>query len=212
MKCIGFGPRDRRRKAMRSVMVRCALAITSGLVVLGVGRIASAGDTIYALVDKNGAVTLTNVPDDPRYRPLDDTAQARTDSPDIKKARPYEQAIAQTAGRFGLDPALLHAVVSVESGYNAEAVSPRGAAGLMQLMPDTARRFGVQDVFDPAENLRGGAQYLAELLGRFGNLQLALAAYNAGEGAVIRHGNAVPPYPQTARYVPKVLDRFQQSR
>jgi soluble lytic murein transglycosylase-like protein len=108
---------------------------------------------------------------------------------------------------------LLHAVISVESGYNARAVSKRGAAGLMQLMPETARRFGVADVFDPADNVRAGAQYLIALLKLFDNdLRLALAAYNAGEGAVIKYGRRIPPYRETAAYVPRVVGFYEKFR
>lgn len=110
-----------------------------------------------------------------------------------------------TAERHGMDPKLVKAVIAVESGWNPRAVSPKGAAGLMQLMPETARRYGVQDVFDPQENVEAGTRYLKWLIDLFrGNLQLALAAYNAGEEAVMKH-NGVPPYPETQEYVPKVL-------
>lgn len=109
-----------------------------------------------------------------------------------------------------LDPDLLDAVIVVESGYNAQAVSPKGAQGLMQLMPGTAERFGVSDAFDPAENIRGGARYLRWLMGRFdGNLELVLAAYNAGEGAVAAYSNRIPPYPETQRYVRRVLKLYR---
>jgi soluble lytic murein transglycosylase-like protein len=110
------------------------------------------------------------------------------------------------AGQEKVNSELLHAVVRAESAYNAGAVSPAGATGLMQLMPATAARYQVQNIEDPTENLRGGARYLRELLNLFGNdLQLALAAYNAGENAVAQYGNRIPPYPETQRYVRKVL-------
>ena len=106
---------------------------------------------------------------------------------------------------------LLHAVISVESGYDAKAVSRKGAQGLMQLMPETARRFGVADPFDPRENVHGGALYLKWLLDVFrGDLSLALAGYNAGEQAVIRAGYRIPPYAETQRYVPRVMERVQR--
>jgi len=117
-------------------------------------------------------------------------------------------AIAAAADRHGLDRALLAAMVEVESGFQPKAVSPKGARGLMQLMPSTARRFGVKDPFDPLQSLDGGAQYLHWLLQRFeGRTDLALAAYNAGEGAVDRHGGRIPPYGETLRYVNGVLER-----
>jgi hypothetical protein len=111
------------------------------------------------------------------------------------------------ARRHSLDPDLVQAVVAVESGFRPDAVSPKGAQGLMQLMPATARSLGVMDSFDPASNLDGGTRYLRALIQRYdGDLKRALAAYNAGEGAVARHGG-VPPYPETMAYVRKVLQR-----
>jgi soluble lytic murein transglycosylase-like protein len=117
--------------------------------------------------------------------------------------------IAETVDRIAqqnqLSPRLVHSVIQVESNYNANAVSPKGAQGLMQLIPSTARRFGVSNVFDPADNIQGGARYLKYLLGLYkGDEALALAAYNAGEGAVSRYGG-VPPFPETQDYVAKVL-------
>lgn len=100
------------------------------------------------------------------------------------------------------------AVVATESAFNPRARSPKGALGLMQLMPDTARRLGVADPLDPEANLRGGVRYLSMLLDMFDDLSLALAAYNAGEGAVIRHGRSIPPYPETLAYVPKVMRHY----
>jgi hypothetical protein len=111
------------------------------------------------------------------------------------------------ARRHSLDPDLVQAVVAVESGFRPDAVSPKGAQGLMQLMPYTARALGVKDTFDPAANLDGGTRYLRALIQRYGgDVTRALAAYNAGEGAVARHGG-VPPYPETLAYVRKVLER-----
>jgi soluble lytic murein transglycosylase-like protein len=116
---------------------------------------------------------------------------------------------AATARRHGLDPALVMAVVSVESGFRPQAVSPKGAQGLMQLMPKTASSLGVADAFDPAQNLDGGTRHLGQLLTLYGgDLTRALAAYNAGEGAVDRHGG-VPPYRETRAYVKKVLERYR---
>ena len=124
----------------------------------------------------------------------------------------WAPAIQQVAVTYHLEPALLHAVISAESAYNPQARSPKGARGLMQLMPDTARRFGVSDAYDPTANLQGGARYLRWLLDLFNDLRLALAAYNAGEGAVQRYGNAVPPYPETRTYVRRVLDYYRHYR
>jgi soluble lytic murein transglycosylase-like protein len=115
----------------------------------------------------------------------------------------------EAARRHGLDPDLVQAVVAVESGFRPDALSPKGAQGLMQLMPRTARSLGVKDAFDPADNLDGGTRYLRALVTRYGgDVKHALAAYNAGEGAVARHGG-VPPYPETLAYVRKVLQRAE---
>jgi soluble lytic murein transglycosylase-like protein len=121
------------------------------------------------------------------------------------EAGTYAQLIEGAASRHGLDPALLTAMAQVESAFDARAVSPKGACGLLQLMPATAERFGVQDVFDAAQNVDGGARYMSWLLERFGGrTDLALAGYNAGEGAVDRH-RGIPPYSETRQYVHRVL-------
>lgn len=116
------------------------------------------------------------------------------------------------AAQNSLNPQLIHSVIKVESNYNPNAVSPKGALGLMQLIPATARRFGVTDVFDPVENIQGGARYLKYLLDLYNNdISLALAAYNAGEGAVAKYGN-VPPYAETRNYLLLVAKHFQESQ
>jgi soluble lytic murein transglycosylase-like protein len=131
----------------------------------------------------------------------------------LQARRLYGAMIAKVAREQKIDAALLHAVVSVESAYDAQAMSPKGATGLMQLMPDTAKRYGVSNLLDPQENLRGGARYLRDLLVMFNNnLRLVIAAYNAGEGAVIRSGRAIPPYPETRAYVQRVLQLYQPAR
>ena len=125
----------------------------------------------------------------------------------------YTPQVELVARTYGLDPKLMHAVISAESAYNPTAISDKGAMGLMQLMPDTARRFGVPDPFDPVANMHGGARYLRWLMDRFqNNLNLVLAAYNAGEGAVERYGNTIPPYEETRTYVVRVLDLYNYYR
>lgn len=176
---------------------------------------------IFTFEDANGIVHLTNVPSDPRYvaiirethraPSLDSDAAVR-----LARADPhnlYGAVVAKAAREQNLDQALLRAVISVESGYNPRAVSRRGAVGLMQLMPDTAQRYGVTDLYDPAENVHAGARYLRDLMQKFNDdLPLTLAAYNAGEDAVVRHGNRIPPYRETLLYVPKVMDLYQRYR
>ena len=121
--------------------------------------------------------------------------------------------VREAARRHRLDEALLMALIEVESGFRADARSPAGAIGLMQLMPQTARRFGVADPWQPLANLDGGARYLSHLLGLFdGDLRLALAGYNAGEGSVLAAGRRIPPFKETQAYVPAVLDRLRHWR
>lgn len=122
---------------------------------------------------------------------------------------PYAELFETAGRRHGVDPALLAAVADAESGYDPTAESHAGAEGLMQLMPATAAGLGVSDSFDPTQAVDGAARLLADHLERFGSLDLALAAYNAGPGAVARFGG-VPPYEETQRYVPKVLQRYQE--
>ena len=181
---------------------------------------------IYGYVDERGVSHLSNTPLDHRYYLFKKERTAtvlpgsnavitsvpaprRTTHVNPASRRQFAPLVSSVAREYRLEPALLHAVVTVESGYNPGARSPKGAAGLMQLMPDTARRYAVRDIWDPRQNLDGGARYLRDLIGLFdGNLSLALAAYNAGEAAVIQHGNRIPPYPETRGYVPRVLQQY----
>lgn len=143
------------------------------------------------------------------------TASSATNAPIIPVSAAlraqFAPLIARVAQEFNLDAPLLHAIVTVESGYNPQARSPAGATGLMQLMPETAARYGVKNILDPLENLQGGARYLRYLLGLFkNNLDLVLAAYNAGEGAVMQAGNRIPNYAETKAYVPSVLTHYDR--
>jgi len=134
--------------------------------------------------------------------------------PDPQPAAPasLDEAVRRIAADQQLPPELIHSVIKVESNYNPKAVSPKGAQGLMQLIPATARRFGVQDAFNPVDNIQGGARYLKYLLDLHnGDYTLALAAYNAGEGAVARYGT-VPPYPETQNYVQSVAGELRRNR
>ena len=124
----------------------------------------------------------------------------------------FSPLINRVAKQTSMRPALLHAVIRAESAYNPKAVSSAGAVGLMQLMPATAAKFGVKDSTNPLENIRAGSLYLKKQLDDFQDLSLALAAYNAGENAVRRYGNTIPPFPETQLYVRKVLAFYQQNR
>jgi soluble lytic murein transglycosylase-like protein len=131
------------------------------------------------------------------------------DMPRPPASASYDRLIRATAAAYELDPALVKAVVAAESNFERRAVSRVGAQGLMQLMPETARDLGVRRPFTPSENLRGGVQYLRSLLDRFEDLDLALAAYNAGPEAVVRYGG-IPPYPETEDYVSRVRRHYRR--
>jgi soluble lytic murein transglycosylase-like protein len=198
-----------------------ALVWLGGLLALAllVGEPAVAGaQGLLRIEDEAGVVHYTNNPCHPLYRRLAPdacrppepapTAVAAAPAPGSApplSARRFAREIEQTAGRYGIDHRLVQAMVQVESGGNPRAISPKGARGLMQLMPARAEALGVRDSFDPDANLDGGVRHLKELLGRYGgDLTLTLAAYNAGEDAVRLH-NGVPPFRETQDYVRKVL-------
>jgi soluble lytic murein transglycosylase-like protein len=179
---------------------------------------------IYSFRDEKGVVHFTNISGlDSRYKlvrkengsPINPVSYGRVYMPSQQDLQKYA-GIIQTASKvYGVEASLVHAVISAESQYNQYAVSRTGAMGLMQLMPDTARRYGVQNMMDPTENIQGGVRYLADLLAMFkGRIDLAVAAYNAGENAVIRYGHQIPPYAETRTYVPRVLAFYRtfQSR
>lgn len=185
---------------------------------------------IYSFVDSRGVVHLTDRPLDARYRLLIRTNPERyvaAPRTTLRSEVPYSRAmydssrqygfysgiIHEAARQHGLNSALLKAMIQVESSFNPLAVSPKGAVGLMQLMPETAKRYGVRNRLDPRANVNAGAEFLRDLLIRYRNdLRLSLAAYNAGEGAVKKYGNQIPPYPETQRYVTLVLEYYQQYR
>ncbi len=126
-------------------------------------------------------------------------------------AVPFAKHVRDAAKAANVRPELLHALIYAESGYRPGARSSSGAVGLMQLMPGVLQRFNVREPLDPRQNIHGGARYVRELLDRFGdNISLVLAAYNAGEHAVIRHGNKIPPFAQTRAFVPKVMALYDK--
>ena len=164
---------------------------------------------IYSFVDSAGVTHFTNVPVDGRYQlVLATPPEERAVRPEtwVGKSTDFDRVIERAARSHALRPELVRAVILVESAFNPHAVSRRGAVGLMQLLPSTARRYGVADAFDPEQNVAAGVHYLRDLLTRYGNdLELALAAYNAGEEAVDRYGRSIPPFAETRHYVPTVL-------
>lgn len=171
---------------------------------------APASAETYRFVGDDGTVYVTNTPTDPQYRRMGFTSgtEAGWLSLPLPDLAPFTREIREAAHRYGVEEALIKAVIRVESGFNSRAVSPKGARGLMQLMPGTASMLGVRDSFDPRQNIDGGVRHLRGLIDRFGNdLKLALAAYNAGEQAVVNHGG-VPPYRETRDYVSRILGLF----
>jgi soluble lytic murein transglycosylase-like protein len=172
---------------------------------------------IYSFIDEDGIAHYTNVPDDARFVLFQKTGDDRVEMSAERagswrdRASSFAGLIDRTARKTDVHPALLKAVIAAESAFDPNAVSRAGAQGLMQLHPKTASRFGVTNPFDPASNVDGGARYLHYLLKRFdNNLELALAAYNAGEEAVERHGRHIPPYAETQAYVPTVLRLYRR--
>jgi soluble lytic murein transglycosylase-like protein len=170
---------------------------------------ARADAQIYAWRDANGTLVLSDrAIDQPTavYQVEGAPSYVSTTPVEASSARElYEPFVVEYSNRHSLRPELVRAVIQVESGYNPRALSPKGAMGLMQLMPETARMLGVQRPYDPEQNIRGGTRYLRLLLDKYeGNEELALAAYNAGSGAVDRYGKRIPPYRETRDYVRKV--------
>jgi soluble lytic murein transglycosylase-like protein len=172
------------------------------------------GGSVFAFTDPQGIVHYSNVPADSRFElvlgaPRDE--QPLRGGPSLQRSAAYSHLIDGAALANRLEPALVTAVILAESGGDPQAVSKRGARGLMQLMPATARRYGVSNAFDPEQNIRGGSQYLHDLAVRYQNdLELMLAAYNAGPEAVDRQGGRIPPFKETLEYVPRVLQIYHR--
>ena len=173
---------------------------------------------VFSFTDASGVAHFSNVPSDSRYQllvatPVEPAARVEK-GPAINwlaRSAQYEGVIRGAAKDATIQAALLRAVIVVESGFNPRATSKKGAVGLMQLLPATAKRYGVKNIYDPEQNVRAGARYLSDLLVRFdSNLELALAAYNAGEEAVERYGRHVPPFRETLAYVPSVMKVYQR--
>jgi len=170
---------------------------------------------IYRYDDEEGIIHFTDAPTDRRFKIFmrdfkkDKLLRSRLHLPSIANPAEYEQIIRTSADKYGVSASLIKAVIHAESGYDPNAVSPKGASGLMQLMPGTARSLKVSNSFDPKDNVEGGVKYLRFLLDTFrGDVSLALAAYNAGLNKVARFGG-IPPYTETRTYVNRVLSYMQ---
>jgi soluble lytic murein transglycosylase-like protein len=164
---------------------------------------------IYKYTDPEGIIHLTNVPTDPNIPYVLVMKEKRVILQLKGDIALYDDLIARASERYRVDSALIKAIIKAESNFNHRAVSPVGAQGLMQLMPSTAASLQVKDSFHPETNIDGGVRYIRYLMNLFnGNLPLVLAAYNAGENAVMRHNNRIPPYPETQTYVKRVLNYF----
>jgi len=195
---------------------KTSASAASGLAILAfvVGGVASWADAasaqavLYRWVDERGVVHFTDAPSDERFAKV---SIRKPMAPPVKTVRPddYDGVIQRTARKHGLPPALVKAVIRAESNFDPTARSHKGAMGLMQLMPGTARAMGVADPWHAEENVRGGTRYLRSMVNRYGDVRLALAAYNAGPQAVDRYGD-VPPYTETQEYVRRVLAYYRR--
>ncbi len=173
---------------------------------------------IFKYVDAHGKVFYTDKAKDKKYKLI--LSSKKKNKKKLSRAqwlkvvkqrrKKVEPIIARVAKEHKLDPKLLHAIIRAESAYNHLAISRAGAVGLMQLMPATAKRYGVTDRRDPAQSIQGGARYLKTLVAEFDTQDLAIAAYNAGEGAVRKYGNTIPPYKETRTYVKRVLANYKK--
>lgn len=167
--------------------------------------VAAASAQIWVITNPDGTRRFTSQPE-PGAKLYVGTAFSSGAS--SLRGVPFADSIVSVATQAGVEPELVRAVIAVESNFDPRAVSAKGAQGLMQLMPATAAELGVRNVWDPGDNIRGGTAYLARLLAKYDDLSLALAAYNAGEGAVQRHGG-IPPFRETREYVERVLNTYR---
>ena len=172
---------------------------------------------IYRYIDRSGKPSFSDRVRHEGYKAVKSRTHTKPKRTNLlngsffEQRKIFEKTVRKIATTYQIPPNLLHAIIATESGYNADAVSKAGAVGLMQLMPATANRYGVKNRKDPIDSMKGGSQYLRHLLDLFDNdLILALAAYNAGENAVIKYGRTVPPYKETQNYIRKVLNYYDE--
>lgn len=193
-------------------MVLCAGWVPSAWSQVFVGEASEGGGVVLSNFQSDDAPRLLIAPDVRHADAKVPAAVARSSTAigPLPQAGQIHSVVASIARDVGLAPELIHAVIKAESNYDPRAVSPKGAMGLMQLMPATAKRFGAKDPFLAQDNVRAGASYLKWLMGYFqGNVELVLAAYNAGEQAVVRAGHKVPQYPETQAYVRRIMARLR---
>ena len=197
---------DKKLNSQRKVFPparRLSLLLTSALF----GYALTAYSQIYVYTNDKGILVLSNVPNNDRMRTIADSSPKEARHISHYKGQ-YDLFILKAARRFGVDSNLIHAVIAIESSFNHDALSHKGARGLMQLMPATARQYGVINTYDPWQNIRAGTAHLRNLIDEFKDVRLALAAYNAGSTPVRRY-KAIPPYPETRNYVRKVMAIYQ---
>ncbi len=189
------------------------------IVIVLLAYISLARADVYVYMDTDNVKHYTNLPEHNDFQLISQLVElvgdrSRSGAAVVKgNAAIYAPQIELAAVEAGVEAALIHAVINVESGYNPKAISRSGAQGLMQLMPGTAKRYAVKDAFDPNQNILGGVRYLRDLLELFdNNVELSVAAYNAGENAVLKYGKKIPPYRETQAYVPKVMRLYSKYR
>ena len=194
---------------MSRMRIGVMLVAVAGL--LGISTPVTAGKGLYRYVDERGVVHFTNVPRDSRYQRIGALRPLATDVTmrPVSRVSSYDDLIQRASHRHGVPPALVKAVIHAESAFDPRAVSPKGAMGLMQLMPATAELLGVEQPFQARENVYGGTRYLRSLHDRYGSWTRTLAAYNAGPSAVDQY-RGVPPYAETRQYVKRVLSYYRR--
>jgi soluble lytic murein transglycosylase-like protein len=197
--------------------MKCAVTLVISFCLFFLASPSSAG--IYRYVDENGVIHFTNCPRDPKFKLYIRESKEDVGDEDnsssvsyIKDSNQYDSLITEFSRKYQVDFALIKAIIRAESGFNPFATSRKGAKGLMQLMPETASRMNVSNIFNPRENIDGGVRYFKYLLSLFNNdLRLSLAAYNAGEN-IVGELRSIPPYRETVDYVKKVLSYYQSYR
>lgn len=201
-------PGSKRPKLATSFMKKTSFLIIAATAILCAGQ---ARADFFQYTDDAGVVHITNVPTSKKFKWMMEERKPSILSPmnpayrKLSKQK-FDELISSKASMYGIDPHLVRAIVKAESDFDEMAVSKKGAKGLMQLMPATASRMGVKNIHDPEDNVEGGIKYLSKLLKMFDwQVPLAVAAYNAGENAVVKYGNRIPPYNETQTYVKRVL-------